>query len=94
MNRLLLRAHPTTEHLTRVEVLFRYVQYLQTPMTFDGLVILDVTGGEAGMPKYASLLRKYPECRIYRLESEGEAPGEVVAAACVFGEDSASLGAE
>jgi hypothetical protein len=94
MNRLLLRAIPTVEEPTRVEVFFQYVQHLDMPMAFSGLTIRDVTCDEREKPKYANLLRTFPKCRIFGLESDGERIGEIVAAACMFGEDSAPLGSE
>lgn len=94
MNRLLLRAIPTTEATSRIEVLFQYVQHLDMPMKFNGLLVRDATRETAIVSKYADLLRRFPECRVFRLESDGVRMGEVVAAACLFGEDSAPIGAE
>lgn len=94
MNRLLLRSFPTDTDPHRVEVLFQYVQHIDMPMTFSDLAIRDVTFGESERDRYAALLRQFPECRVFRLDSGGSPVGEVVAAACVFGEDSAPLGAE
>lgn len=94
MNRLLLRAIPTKNEPTRVEVFFQYVQHLDIPMAFDGLVVADVTKDKTEKAKYPDLLQKFPECRVFRLESGGATVGHIVAAACVFGEDSAPTGAE
>src|SRR5438045_330612 len=94
MNRLLLRALPVAADPTRVEVFFQYVQHLEMPMRFDGLAVRDVTHDELGRPEYVNLHRKFPECRVYRLESQGATVGRVMAAACLFGEDSAAAGAE
>jgi hypothetical protein len=92
MNRLLLRALRNAEHPSRVEVLFQYVQDLDIPMTFDRLEIADVTEDER--VSAASLLQRFPECRVYRLNSGLDRSGRVVAAACVVGEDNASAAAE
>jgi hypothetical protein len=94
MNRLLLRAIPTKEKPTRVEVFFQYVQHIDIPMTFSGLTIRDMGRDETVRYRYGEVLRKFPECRVFQLESGGAPVGEIVAAACVFGEDSASLGTE
>ena len=93
MNRLLLRALPTESDATRVEVLFQYVQHLHIPMRFDGLEIADTTVADSEQPEFNALLRRFPECRIFRLISRGQRAGEVVASACSFGEDSATTGA-
>lgn len=92
MNRLLLRALPTADNPTRVEVLFQYVQYLQLPMQIDGLEICDVTSLEAEEPRFRALLHALPKARIFRLRSKSQSVGEVVAAACSFGEDVALSG--
>ena len=94
MNRLLLRSMPTADQPTRVEIYFQYVQHLDIPMSFERLVISDVTRSEEGNARYDDFLRRYARCRIYRLESGGVRAGEIVASACMFGEDSAPLGAE
>jgi hypothetical protein len=94
MNRLLLRAMPTKDEPTRVEILFQYVQHLNIPMKFDGLAVADVTKGNSEKTLYPELLKEFPECRVFRLESGGAFAGHIVAAACVYGEDSAPIGAE
>lgn len=94
MNRLLLRAIPTKEKPTRVEVFFQYVQHVNLPMAFDGLVIRDVTQDNTERAKYFNLLQRFPECRVFRLESGGATEGYIVASACVFGEDSALASAD
>jgi hypothetical protein len=94
MNRLLLRAIPTKDEPTRVEVFFQYVQHLNIPMKFSGLVLTDVTKDKTENSKYPDLLRTFPETRLYRLASGGATVGYIVAAACVFGEDSAATGTE
>ncbi len=91
MNRLLLRALPTSEAQSRVEVLFQYVQHLDVPMSFGRLVIDDVTDAEA--ESVAEILERFPECRVYRVGG-GARPGRIVAAACVVGEDHESPYAE
>ena len=92
MNRLLLRALPTADHPTRVEVLFQYVQYLAIPMSFDGLEIADVTEDERA--SVAPILQRFPECRVYRLNPGTDRSGRIVAAACVVGEDEAPSSAD
>jgi len=94
MNRLLLRALPTEENTSRIEILFQYVQYLQIPMGFDGLEIFDATSIEPGNLKYRDLLRSFPTCRIFELTSKGEKIGDVIAAACSYGEDSPPNGSQ
>jgi hypothetical protein len=94
MNRLLLRALPTSVEPTRVEVFFQYVQHLDMPMTFDGLVVHDVTDIGTASPERRALLLRFPECRVFQLASGGATVGHIVAAACAFGEDSAPMGAE
>ncbi len=94
MNRLLLRAMPTKEQPTRVEVLFQYVQHLDIPLVFDGLSILDVTQEHGEAAKYSGLLRAFRECRVFRLDSGGTTVGRIVASACLFGEDAAAADAE
>ena len=87
MNRLLLRAIPTKERPSRVEIFFQYVQHMD-------VVVRDVTREKTETAKYSDLLHRFSECRVFRLESGGEAVGHIVAAACVFGEDSEPSGAE
>lgn len=94
MNRLLLRAIPTKDEPTRFEVFFQYVQRMDLPMVFDDLVVADVTQDKTEKAKHPDLLQKFPECRVFRLESGGEIVGRIVAAACMFGEDSAPTGAD
>ena len=43
MNRLLLRSMPSSDQPSRIEVLFQYVQHLEMPMAFEGLLIEDAT---------------------------------------------------
>src|SRR5215471_7700074 len=93
MNRLLLRAMPTVEEPTRVEVFFQYVQHLEMPMRFSGLRISDTTREDRLNATLGDVLRQVPECRVFRLESDGQVVGRVVAAACVYGEDAATAGA-
>lgn len=91
MNRLLLRALPTEDAPSRIEVLFQYVQDLDIPMSFPSLTIDEVTAAER--ESVAELLERFPECRVFRLRG-GARPGRIVASACVVGEDHASAYAE
>ena len=92
MNRLLLRAMSSAGEPERVEVLFQYVQHLDIPMAFDGLSIDDATAEDGTLAPWADVLVQYPTCRVFRLLSNGRLVGRVVAAACVWGEDSAPAG--
>jgi hypothetical protein len=87
MNRLLLRALPTAENPKRVEVFFQYAQHIDAPMTFNRLEVHDVTHDQRNSPKYVKLIDAFPKCRIFRLDSDGEIAGLVLAAGCSFGED-------
>jgi hypothetical protein len=92
-NRLLLRSYQTAAHPTRLEILFAYVQHLNIPTCFDGLVVQHDTN-ERAVKNYELLLRQYPKCRLYRLDSNDGKIGEIVASACLYGEDTAPLGSE
>jgi hypothetical protein len=94
MNRLLLRALPTADQPSRIEVFFQYVQHMDIPMRFDSLAIRDVTPDDFAKAKYRELLQRFSDCRVFRLESAGTTAGHVLAGACFFGEDAAPLGAE
>ena len=94
MNRLLLRAMPSANQTTRIEILFQYVQHVDIPMQFRELSIRDATRELKQQPKFLTLMQRFPECRIFCLESEGAEAGHIVAAACMFGEDSAAAGAD
>jgi len=94
MNRLLLRSLPTADEPTRVEVFFQYVQYLDTPLTFETLDIEEVTKDTPDSSAIDEAMARHPECRLFRLEYGGLSPAYVVAAHCLFGEDSAAMGAE
>ena len=94
MNRLLLRAIPTKNEPTRVEVFFQYVKHLDIPLEFNGLVVSDVSKDEGESARHQDLLSRFPEIRVYRLESGGKIVGRIVASACVFGEDSEPAGGE
>lgn len=83
----LLRSWATDSDPERVEVLFQYVQRLDTPMTFEGLVIDDATGEDGDDEPWATLRVQFPECRVYRLMSGGSIVGRVLAAACAHGTD-------
>ena len=93
MNRLLLRAMPTGAQPERIEVLFQYVQYLDIPMTFDGLTIEDSTQADGPCRPWSETLLKFPECRVFRLSVAGRLTGRIVAAGCAYGEDRAVDGA-
>ncbi|HEX7131804.1 MAG TPA: hypothetical protein VF228_04480 [Iamia sp.] len=87
MNRLLLRSWATDADPERLEVLFQYVQRLDTPMTFEGLAIEEATVEDGDDEPWATLRVQFPECRVYRLLSGGSIVGRVLAAACVHGAD-------
>lgn len=93
MNRLLLRSMPSSDQPSRIEVLFQYVQHLEMPMAFEGLLIEDATSHDGVQSPWADVLVEHPECRVFRLSSDGRLRGRVVAAACSWGEDQAELGA-
>lgn len=44
---LLLRSNRSDQHATRVDVLFKDVAVVQLPMSFDGLVVMEASEGEA-----------------------------------------------
>ena len=92
MNRLLLRALPTAAEPTRVEVFFQYVQHLEIPMRFSGLTVSYSTSEERANATLVDVLQRFPECRVFRLDSGGRPVGRVVAGACMYGEDVAALG--
>ena len=94
MNRLLLRAMPSANQTTRIEILFQYVQHLDIPMQFRELSIRDATQELKQQLKFLNLMQRFPECRIFCLESESAEAGHIVAAACMFGEDTAAAGAD
>jgi len=89
MNRLLLRALPTKDNPTRIEVFFQYVQYFDAPMKFNQLEVRDVTPDQRLSPKYSKTLNAFPGLRLFRLDSDGECAGFVLAAGCMYGEDDA-----
>jgi len=92
MNRLLLRALPTKLNPTRVEIYFPYVQHLDVPMRFDELTIYDDASDSNSREDVRALMRKFGECRLFRLESKGVDVGHIVAAHCVYGEDDVPVG--
>lgn len=94
MNRLLLRSMPTKTNATRVEFYFPYVQHLDIPMQFDELTIYNEAADAKLRPSVHALMRKFPECRLFRLESKGDTVGHIVAAHCIYGEDTAPIGSE
>ena len=83
---------PTPAVPSRIEVLFQYVQHLDIPMAFPSLKIEEESNVEER--PLAGLLRRFPECRSYRLSSDGEPIGRVIASACIIGEDSEPAGAD
>jgi hypothetical protein len=62
-------------------------------MQFDGLSIRDATDELKQRPMLSALLQRFPDCRIFSLRSSGLETAHVVAAACLFGEDTAPAGA-
>jgi len=94
MNRLLLRSFPSEDEPTRVEVFFQYVQYLDAPLAFETLDIEVVTEDAPEHTAIAEAMARYPECRLYRLTHGGSRPAYVVAAACLYGQDSSPAGSE
>ncbi|HEU4779484.1 MAG TPA: hypothetical protein VFS58_06335 [Steroidobacteraceae bacterium] len=94
MNRLLLRSTATRSRPTRLEVYFPYVQHLDLGMRFDELTISCEAGAEALRPDLRELIRNFPECHLFRLESKGAPAGYVVAAHCMYGEDDAPAGSD
>jgi hypothetical protein len=79
MNRLLLRSMGTRSSPTRVEIYFPYVQHLDLPMRIEELTISCEAWGAS-------------DAFLFRLESNGVHVGHVVAAHCIYGEDSAPAG--
>lgn len=92
MNRLLLRSSATRSNPTRLEIYFPYVRHMDLPMRFDEITISCQNGDETLRPDVRELMRKAPECHLFRLESKGAHVGHVVAAHCMYGEDEASAG--
>jgi hypothetical protein len=67
---------------------------MDMPMRFESLTVYDGTREESTKAKYRDLLQRFPDCRIFCLESAGATLGHVLAGGCFFGEDAAPLGAE
>lgn len=93
-NRLLLRSTATRSNPTRLEIYFPYVQHLDLPMRFDELTISCEAVDDTLSPDVRELMRNFPDCNLFRLESRGARVGHVVAAHCMYGEDEAPAGSD
>lgn len=94
MNRLLLRAMPTTDNSERIEICFFGVELVSIPMDFEGLTIEDSTEVDASLSPWAEVLVRFPDRRIFRLISGGKLAGRVAAVECAYDFDEAPLGAK
>lgn len=87
MNRLLLRSLPCSAHPTRIEIFFQYVQYLEMPMKFSGVSIVNLDAKTSLSREIADVLRRFPSCRAFELTTLEGFTSYVVAASCSSCED-------